>query len=549
MIALLLLLVAQTTGVPDTTIEYPGLPKDVESAVVYEWRDGAPPVKTRAVSRTEETLRLTDQPGARVAVSFVRQDGSYRLDGPFIWPDRSLTRVPDTRWRRTVSGAPPAGLDVPAPLMWIGTPGAGQWPQCHWVSDDRWMCWGVPLAESGVLVESDGPRVQWRMVQPGRASDWHASDWGRLIVVVDSAGLTPTTPQVTVQRAVAPPAYRQKNIRLDTATVPEVTVAQLAPGALWLGGSRAPEPSWVAVRADDAAPQIVQLADIANGPVTVPLFITLAPIRHVQGTVVSGTQSASRAIVTAFRLIDTPPRPGDRSKARRVFAEETSTDESGGFVLDGLGTDEYEILAWHPQLGHASLFLDASQQDVTLHLEQTGVARGRVLVAGTPVAGVDVFSVPDPNTFANAADPIDAKGGDGRTDLDGRFLVSVAPTGGGELRIGGGEYSTKRVPLPPTPRPLVDVGDIDLGSALVVQVALDRDPECNLLATGPVGRLGLQVVTGIRTGPGVFRAVIPEVGQWQFGLECAGTIRPLAPMIVSIGPEQNGKEVRLTVPR
>ena len=546
---LLLLLVAQAAALHDTTIEYPGLPKDIDSAVVYVWNDDALPAKTLTVPRTEESLMIRERPGTTVAVAFIRLDGSYRLDGPFVWPDRSLTRTPDAVLRHTVSGTAPAATDTRPPLTWIPAARDEQWPRCRWVSEDRWECWGVPLADSGILVAVDAARVYWRAVQPARVGDWHTADWARLIVVSDSAGMPPPTLQASVQHAVAPPEYRQNGIRLQTAPSPEITVVPLSPGTVWVAGPRSPGQSWVALRAADDAPQIVQLADIADGPLSVPAYLTLDPMRHVQGTVTSGLQPAIRATVTAFRLIDAPANPDDRPKARRVFAEETSTDETGGFVLDGLGTDQYEILAWHPQLGHASAFLDAGQQVVTLHLDQTGIARGRVLVGGKPVAGVDVFSVPDATAFANATDPVDAKGGDGRTDHDGRFVVSVAPSGGGELRIGGGEYSTKRVPLPRTALPLVDVGDIDLGSPLMVQVVLDRDPGCNLLATGPVGRLGLQVVTGVRTAPGFFRVVVPEEGQWQFGLDCTGRIRSLTPTLVLIGQDLNGKDVRLTVPR
>lgn len=543
-----LLFVAQAAVASDTTVAYPDLPKDVVSATVYVWNDQAP-VKTSAVPHMEEPLTLVRRPGARVVVAFVRQDGTYRLDGPFVWPDRNLTRVPDPVWRHTVSGTAPAGPDLRAPLTWISAEHDAVWPRCVWGSSNRWECWGIPRAEAGVLVESDGAHLQWRTVQPVRSGDWHPAEWGRLMVVSDSVGLAPAKLQVQVQQAVAPPGYRQASVRVQTAAAADVTVAQLSAGAVWLGGSSAPDHAWVLIRAPGCAPQIVQLADVAEGSFTVPELIELDPVRHVQGTVLAGTQAASGSTVTAFRLIDPPSQPDDWSNARRVFAEETSTDDHGSFALDELGIDQYEILAWDPQRGRASLLLNPGQQDVTLHLGQTGVARGRVLVEGKPVAGVTVFSVPDPNVFASAADPVDVKGGDGRTDSDGRFLVAVAPSGGGELRIGGGGYSTKRVPLPRMPVPLVDVGDVDLGSPLAVQIVLDRDPGCNLLATGPVGRLGLQVVTGVRTGPGVFRVVIPEEGQWQFGLECGGTIGPLVPTLVSIGLDLNGKEIRLVVPR
>jgi hypothetical protein len=184
---------------------------------------------------------------------------------------------------------------------------------------------------------------------------------------------------------------------------------------------------------------------------------------------------------------------------------------------------------------------------VTVRLESAGQVHGRVVAGGKPLAGVDVISLPDPQMYAQAADLTDVKGGDGRTGLDGYFIVSLAAAGGGEVRIGGGSYPIRRFPLPRTPVPVVDLGDIDLGASIQVTVVLDRDPGCDIRATGPIGRSGLQVIGGNRAAPGVFTIAFPEEGTWEVHLLCGRDEHALAPSLVSITQANAGKEIRMEI--
>jgi hypothetical protein len=160
-----------------------------------------------------------------------------------------------------------------------------------------------------------------------------------------------------------------------------------------------------------------------------------------------------------------------------------------------------------------------------------------VLAGGKPAAGVDVIAVPDPAAFAAAEDPIDLKGGDARTGPDGRFALALAAGGGGELRVGGGTYAIRRVPLPRASLPIVELGDIELGRTIVLSITLDQDPGCDVRAAGPLGRAGLRIVTAVRTAPGVFSVTLPEEGNWEFGLQCGRDERALAPSIVRVSDQ------------
>ncbi|HYT76008.1 MAG TPA: hypothetical protein VEL79_14735, partial [Vicinamibacterales bacterium] len=289
------------------------------------------------------------------------------------------------------------------------------------------------------------------------------------------------------------------------------------------------------------------LEDLSAGPSALRVPIVLEGARQIEGTVSGGGAVARGALITLFRLIDPPPQPNDRVKPRRVFAAESTTGEDGGYRFEDLGEADYEIVAWHPQLGRAAMVVPPTREKLDVQLELPGVARGRVLQGGRPVNGVEVFSLPDPVAFTSADDPVDVKGGDGRTGADGRFVVSLAASGGGELRIGGGAYAVKRVPLPSAVTPIVDLGDIELGASFEITIVLDQDPGCDLRAVGPVGRTGLHILSGTRAGPGLFKIAVPEEGLWEFGLACGRTTRTLAPSVVRIGAANAGKEVHFAV--
>jgi hypothetical protein len=95
--------------------------------------------------------------------------------------------------------------------------------------------------------------------------------------------------------------------------------------------------------------------------------------------------------------------------------------------------------------------------------------------------------------------------------------------------------------------PIVELGDIELGLPVTVQVVLDQDPGCQVRATGPIARPGLQIVMAARIGPGMFVIRLPEGGDWEFGLLCGRDERALAPAVVKIGPSDGTPQVRFSV--
>jgi hypothetical protein len=405
----------------------------------------------------------------------------------------------------------------------------------------------MPVDARGVLMFEAGDRVWWTVGTVRGVRDFQSSAWGRLVLVGNLAASGQIS--ATIARAVAPQAERRSAVRLDTLVLPDAHAVVVGPASLWVYGGQVPPSSWIELRAGGAGPKYVPLDEVAHGPPGLPFWTLLDEARGVDGVArTSQGVAAPGAVVTLFRLIDPVSlRSHPHEQPRTVFAGERIADSAGAFQFDGLGDADYEIVAWHPQFGRGMAAVSRVAGSVTIRLESAGQVRGRVVAGGKPLAGVDVISLPDPQTYVQAADLTEVKGGDARTAADGRFFVSMAPGGGGELRIGGGAYPIRRFPLPRAPLPIVDLGDIELGLPIDVTILLDRDPGCDVQATGPIGRAGLQVIAGSRTAPGLFRIAFPEEGFWEVHLACGRDERPLAPTVIIVTQGSAASTVRLVV--
>jgi len=532
-------------GATDAAVTYRGVPAEVVRIEVYEWREERAPVKlAAAIDRGGDAASVQAPAGVTVIVRFARSDGLYLLDGPFRWPAEPTERVLDMRWRRSItidaSGSP---FENPA-IHWIAAmDDEDGWPRC--VSEAaRVTCWGVRAGAPGIAYSESQGRTWWAAVSGG-AARFRSSAWGRLVIVRGPP--FDSSVRVRLRHPVAS-TQRSRSVRLDTQDVAGATGVPVGQSAIWVAGDEVPEGAWVEVLGVQSGPVYLSMRELAEGPTSLPIHVALPDARVLDGTVLGqGDAPAAGSVVTLFRLLEKPPATTrDRDPPRRVLVRETTADRGGAFRFDRLGEADYEVVAWHPQLGRSSSVLTPGSDRVEIHLRSAGVVRGRIVLGGMPVEGVDVVGVPDQNAIRDAADLVDLKGGDARTGRDGRFLVSLAAAGG-ELRIGGGRYPVRRIALTRMGAETVDVGDIELGLAIAITVVLDADIACVPRATGPVGRTGLQVVLGTRTGPGLFAMSIPEPGFWEFGLMCGDAERGLSPAVREIGPALLGKEVRFLV--
>jgi hypothetical protein len=535
-------------------VTYEDVPPDVVHVTVYEWQQQAQPISASAsVERHGNRIVVRAATGRPSLIVLERPDGAYLLDGPFEWPFEDLHRALDRRWRRTITASAPEPVPGGLSPNWLsGTrEPPGQWPHCVAASERQWSCWGVPVGEPGILVGRAEDRTWWTIVARGTAPDLRPSKWGRLLVVDDETGEVADL-SIRFAHPRGASAQRLRSLRLETAIVPAAQAVLVTPGIAWLSGDDVPPGAWVEVRTRRAGPAFIALRDVADGPSSLALTIRLEETQRVEGLVAGPReQEANGALVTLFRLIDpvdvSAAPAAVREKPRRVLIAETIADGRGVFHIDGVGEAVYEIVAWHPQLGRASVTLPRQPGLLTVRLESPGSIRGRIIVAGRPRGGVPVISLPAPEAYKGAEDLVDLKGGDARTGADGRFAVMAAAGGGGELRVGGGPLPIKRIPLPRVPAQLLDLGDIELGSALDLTIVLDQESPCGVRATGPIGQSGLQIVTASRSAPGLFRIVLPESGLWAFDLLCGREELPLSPPTIRITPAHAGKEVRFSV--
>jgi hypothetical protein len=532
-------------GATDAAVTYRGVPAEVVRIEVYEWREERAPVKlAAAIDRGGDAASVQAPAGVNVIVRFARSDGLYLLDGPFRWPAEPAERLLDTRWRRSITVDPSAGSFENPAIHWLTEmDDEDGWARC--VNEaGRVTCWGVRASAGGIAyVESQG-RTWWAAVIGG-AARFRSSAWGRLLIVRGQ----PLDGSVRVRlRQPVASTQRSRSVRLETQDVARATGVPIGRSAIWVAGDEVPEGAWVEVLGAQSGPLYLSMRELAEGPTSLPIHVALPDARVLDGTVLGqGDMPAAGSLVTLFRVLEKPPATTrDRDPPRRVLAGETTADRGGSFHFDRLGDADYEVVAWHPQLGRASAVLTPGSDRVEIHLGSAGVVRGRVVLGGKPVEGVDVVGVPDQDAIRNAADLVDLKGGDARTGRDGRFLVFLAAAGG-ELRIGGGRYPVRRIALTRIGAETVDVGDVELGLAIAITVVLDDDTACVPRAVGPVGRTGLQAVLGTRTGPGLFAMSIPEPGFWEFGLMCGDAERGLSPAVREIGPALFGKDVRFLV--
>lgn len=484
----------------------------------------------------------------------------YVVDGPFRWPDRPSFRTVRGPWRRTVRGRLAASGTPPPVWLSSDRSDSDPWPQCVWTSGSDWECVAVPLGAAGVVVSVEPARVFYSLA-PGspvaagveRVATLTAA-WGRMLVVErdDQSPVTPGAIQVAARRLAIPRARPQTG-RVEVTTDGRVHADAVGRSTFWISGREAPsDDGWIEIREVGRATERVSVLELSTGAADVPVSMRLQPAATVIGRVTAGIGvPAEGAIVTLYRF---EPRRGDQDKrtpARRVAVAEARADQDGGFRFGELAAEAYEIVAIDPVLGRGVRQIDADGQPVEIALRRPSRVTGRVLRDGAPAAGIVVAVLPDLAQFAAAADVTEVRGGETRTDVDGRFAVALASRGAGELRIGDERSGVHRVPLGPaeTQPPLVDIGTIELGAVAPTIFVLEGSEACDLLITGPVGRTGLAVIRAVRMGPAMFQADLPEAGRWQVVAVCGGRERPVMPAAIDVVPRGHDVTIRLTWPR
>jgi len=485
----------------------------------------------------------------------------YMVDGPFRWPHQPATYVVGARWRRTVRGrAPHAG----GPLSWVSAAeqtAPDSWPVCGWIAGAEWECVGVSISTAGVVVGGGAGEI-WFAIAPGVANTTgietvvaRTSGWGRLVTITPPArgtGAGRNQVEVAVRR-LQQPRTRPRSVRLEVVADPRVRVERVASRAFWVGGAEAPEDAWIEIWGESAATERLDVRDVSGGPAEMPLRVRLGPAAAIAGRVTAGVGlAASGAVVTLSRFVGEPP-DDPKLPQKRVTIAEVRADAEGAFRFEDLATERYELIAMHPVYGRGESRVEArgpEPEEVEVPLRRAPQAVGRVLRDGVPASGVRVTVAPDLAQFAAAKDMTELRGGETVTDQDGRFSVSLAARGSGELRIGDESGGVRRVPLGPADAspPVVDVGTIDINTLLPVTLVLEGSDGCELLMTGPIGRTGMTIARSTRLGPAMFRAALPEPGRWHIVAVCNRRERAVLPGVIDVSAARRDVTIRLTWP-
>jgi hypothetical protein len=479
----------------------------------------------------------------------------YILDGPFRWPSQPATYVVKTDWRKTIRGN---STGSPASLTWVSTDdGAVRGTACEWVGRTTWECVGVPLNAIGVVVMKMPGEVRCGI--PGgtlspsgvETTRIRATAWGRLVigqtgVMSQSAdGVRITSKRLQV------PAARPLTTRAEVVADSRVQIDTIAEGVAWISGSDVPNDGWVEIGAPGRATERLDLREVTEAPPDLPLRVQLQPAVTVSGRVRDAADSpASDAVVTLYRFAR-GDRDRDRKPPLRITVAETHADSEGGFHFDDLSMESYEVVAMHPVFGRGVRRVTPDGREIDIALRSAARAIGRVLKDGIPAAAVRVLVVPDLAQFAAAGDITELRGGETQTDQDGRFAVTLASRGSGELRIGDEGAGVKRLSLGAAERRTgsIDVGDIELNGGVSVTFVFEAAGSCEVLLTGPAGRTGLSVVRGSPIGPAMFQAIVPEPGRWHTVAVCGTRERAVLPAWLDLSPSARDLTIRLTWPQ
>jgi len=415
------------------------------------------------------------------------------------------------------------------------------------------------------LVVGGGAGEIWFAIAPGVANTTgvetvvaRTSGWGRLVMITLPDRTTAAgRDQVKVAvRRLQQPRTRPRSVRLDVVAEPRVQIERVTSRAFWVGSAEAPRDNdaWIEISGERAVTERLDVRDVSGGPADVPLRVRLGLPAAIAGRVTAGVGlAASGAVVTVSRFVGEPPDDPTRPQ-KRVTIAEVRADAEGAFRFENLAMERYELIAIHPVYGRGERRVEAPGQgpeEVEIALHRAPQAVGRVQRDGVPAPGVRVTVVPDLGQFAAAEDMTELRGGETVTDIDGRFSVSLAARGAGELRIGDDAGGVRRVPLGPAEGlpPVVDVGTIEIDTLRPVTLVLEGSDGCELLMTGPIGRTGLTVVYSTRLGPAMYQAALPEAGRWHVVAVCNRRERAVVPGILDVSPARADATIRLTWPQ
>jgi len=357
------------------------------------------PGKVQVIARSEgflENLGTSVEvgDGERRDVGELVLEAGSRIAGRITWPD----------------GSPAAGAEVDVGFDPAGLAGMGAFNAARGASgeaeadaDGRFEVQG--LGKGPFLVQAsaehagsgDEGTVQWRDklagITPGRLDlELVLAEPPIVDGIVSDAEGAPVTEFEVLARAEStspflPGASEKERFEDEEG---RFRLTKLEPGTWTLE-----------IRADGFGPSAPLELDLPLPPGGDPLSFVLTPASGVRGVVLDPAGNpASGATVTL--LLEGTSRMAQM--AGRMDVPETLSDETGAFVLDGLGEGSHRIIAKHADYAESEALpfevgAGGSVEGVVLRLRQGGVLAGIVYgKEGEPASGVQLV-VQDMSTF------------------------------------------------------------------------------------------------------------------------------------------------------
>ena len=374
--------------------------------------------------------------------------------------------------------------------------------------------------------------------------------WGRLLQVTAGSAADADLHHVAVtawrpeRSAVRTQQQRFRAIRDDA-----VRVVRLSATRFWLSGQGTSDPD-AFLSIDGPAISAIRLSTrrIAEGVVEAAVVVAAPIAASVSGHIrdARGGDVARAAVELLQPLhVDVDPREPMTAETPVIARAMAVTDDQGTFVFDRSPDPPFLVMAASAISGRGSTWVTEFGSPADIVLVPPLRAVGRVLRNRLPVAGARVHFVPTLAAWAASADPMANLSEDALSAADGTFELTLPERHLGELQVIAQDGAMTRRPIldaADARRNPITVGDISIPEPLRVVVrvleAFER-PACDLIAIGPLGKLGLQTVRA-SSAVNVYTLDLPESGQWTFTADCGGRTRSVVPIMATIPPPTPG---------
>jgi hypothetical protein len=421
--------------------------------------------------------------------------------------------------------------------VWIAA-GTGDAAPCA-VEDGRWRC-PRPDAARGIVVLIGDDRVRIVSADGVDGVDPSTAQWGRL-VRVEAGGAAINDVHDLVVSAWTPErsAVRTNLKRFRALRDQSVHVLKLAPTVFWVAGAAAIDPdAFLAIEGPHVGALHVATSRLREDAPEVP-FVIQAPMRL---SIAGRVRNARGEDVTASVELLRPLRAGsDRppdAETPVIAVASAIADADGSFVFDGTVDAPLLVAAASPVDGRGSAWVMDTGPPVVIDLIPPLRAHGRVLRHRMPLAGARIRFVPNIQAWGASVNPAANLAAETASADDGVFEIVLPEQSTGELQIVAADGVAARVPIADAPvrARTIELGDVVILDPRRIVVRLLeplQSPPCDLLAIGPLDRLGMQIVRA-SSSVNVYTLDLPESGRWTFSADCGGHIQSVAPTIATV---------------